>query len=316
MPDQYAYEILKRENTELGRVIRERRQKAGISQRDLYEGLCTREVYLRLEGGGGASDELLAEQVLSRMHLQYRLFDTVVPEQFFQLKEGRFRIDCLIGIWALEEAEAEMEAYRHGAPDTPLHRQYLLWKEAQILEHKEKERAGQLYREALELTMPVSETERRLRTTKVVSVEELDMYLGYRRCLAPCSMEECRQLLSVMEEMLIGNQQYPTYYFELAFSYALQLQDRQKDAETKDFCEKIIQQLNKGLKPFCLAQFYFLHAKMRMKLAHEPEELADIRQEFRMAYYTALSLKEEAVAEEIAAYYEEEYGWHITGLGK
>lgn len=317
MLDQYAYEILKRENTELGRVIRERRQKTGISQRDLYEGLCTKEVYLRLENGGGVSDELLAEQILSRMHLQYRLLDLTVPEQFFELKECRFHIDRLIGIGALEEAKAKMEAYRRIAPlGKPLHGQYLLWKEAQLLEHKEKERAGQLYREALELTMPVSEIECRMRTTKVVSVEELGMYLGYRRCNCPCFMEECRQLLLVMEEILIGNQMYLAYYFEMAFSYALQLQEKQDYTAAEDFCGKLIRQLNDGLKHFYLAQFYFLRAKIRMKLVHGPEELADIRQEFLTAYYTALSFKEETTAEEIAVHCKEEYGWHITGLGK
>ncbi|MGN0505837.1 MAG: hypothetical protein ACI4FZ_04705 [Lachnospiraceae bacterium] len=53
MIDSYVFETLQRENIELGKVIRELRQEAKITQKELYDGLCSKEVYTRIECGCG-----------------------------------------------------------------------------------------------------------------------------------------------------------------------------------------------------------------------------------------------------------------------
>ena len=312
LSESYLYEIASRENIELGKVIRELRKEAKIRQKDLYEGLCTKEVYMRLENGDGAAEELLEERVLSRLHVQYRLFDVIVSDEDFWRKECRFHIDRLIRIGAFEEARVKLDDYRRRVQkEQPLQRQYLLWKEAQILEQSEPEHAGLLYQEALELTMDVFTLELRLRTTEVISEEELSMYLGYRRCIAPFSIREYQQVIQKIEKNMLTEQIYHTCYFEAAFSYAQLLYEQEDYGSCIALCEKLLLQLSNDGKYFYLPPLHCLRAKAWMKLAGSQEEHADIKKELRMEYYVALAFEEKAMAEEIAAFCEEEYGWHI-----
>lgn len=312
LSDRYVYEVADRENIEIGKVIRDLRREAGIRQKDLYEGLCTKEIYLRLENGDGLVEELLEERVLSRLHLQYRLFDAAVSEEDFWRKDCRFHIDRLIRTGHFREAGVKLEDYRRRVEkEQPLQRQYLLWKEAQVLEQNDREDAGWKYKEALELTMAVPELELRLQKTEVVSEEELGMYLGYRRCIAPLSLREYQQIIQKTEKAMLTEQIYHTCYFETAFFYAQLLYKQKEYEKCMALCERLLRQFGDAGKYFYMPRISSLRARIRMKLANTQEEYTNIRQELRMEYYTALSFGERATAEEIAVFCEEEYGWHI-----
>lgn len=306
--------ILRQENIELGKLITDLREKAGILQKDLYEGLCSKEVYSRVEHGDGVPNELLAERILSRLHLQYRLLDMMINEEDFWLKECRYQIERCVDKREYDEARKLMNAYRRRVKaDQPLQKQYLLWKMAQMEQSISLDSAGRLYLEALELTMPVEEFEKRLRTTKAISEEELRMYLGYRRCLKPFSIEEYEQMLAWMEENIIQRQVYPSCYFETGFFYAETLYRCGAYTECRMLCEKMLHWHIKSGKHFYLSEFHLLRAKVRMQLGPSEEEMQDIRQECKMAYYTALTFGDENAAQKIETYCREEFRWHIIG---
>ena len=170
-----------------------------------------------------------------------------------------------------------------------------------------------MFREALELTMPVGELESRLKDSGVVAEDELWMYLCYRNCEAPFSMEEYMTLLEWLEEKFLSEQIYPEVYFEAAHQYVCRLWESQEYAQCRVACEKAIAWLRRGIKSNYLAELYFLDAMAGMRQEHNDTEEKEFYRQCKMAYYVGTSFNETETAEKIAKYCEEEFGWHITG---
>lgn len=311
------FKILSQENIELGRLIKDLREKGEILQKDLYGGLCSKEVYTRVERGNGITNELLAERILSRLHLQYRLLDMMINEEDFWLKECRYQIDRSVDNGNLEEAQRLLLEYANRAEaEQPLHKQYMLWKRAQIEQKVSRKRAGELYKEALDITMPSERFEKHMEKTSAISEEELQMYFGYRNCARPFSTEEYEYVLGWIEENMIQSQVYPSCYFETGLLYAEELYCAEAYKECLALCDTMLHWQVKGGKHYYLVEFHFLRAKVRMSMEPSEKERKDIRQECRMAYYTALTFGKGNMAEEIENYCMEEYGWHIISSAK
>ncbi len=298
---------------ELSEVIRELRIERKVAQAELYVGLCSKKAYLHLESGAGVQDELLSERLMSRLHIQYKLFEIMLGDEDFWQKECRRRINRLIRQKKWEEAGRLLEEYREKAPEDVLHEQYVLSRQAQLLKNTDRDKAGELFREALELTMTIPELEKRRKGSGVVSEEEMWMYLEYRDCRQPLSMEEYPVLLEQMEWMFLENQINVECYFDTAFLYARKLLEQEFYVQCRNVCEKTIQILKDNIKRFHLAEFYFMEAIAKMRLRHTEDEERELFQQCKMAYYVSLSFLDEETAKEIERYSREEYGWHITG---
>lgn len=298
---------------ELSEVIRELRIEQKVAQAELYVGLCSKKAYLHLESGAGVLDELLSERLMSRLHIQYKLFEIMLGDEDFWQKECRRRINRLMQQKKWEEAGLLLEEYKERALVNELHKQYVRSRQAQLLKNTDRDKAGELFREALELTMTIPELEKRRKGSGVVSEEEMWMYLEYRDCRQPLSMEEYPVLLKEMERMFLENQIYAECYFETAFQYARKLLEQEFYVQCYNVCEKTIQILKDNIKRFHLAEFYFMEAAAKMRLRHTNEEEQELFQQCKMAYYVSLSFLDEETAKKIERYSREEYGWHITG---
>ena len=158
---------------ELSEVIRELRIEQKVAQAELYVGLCSKKAYLHLESGAGVLDELLSERLMSRLHIQYKLFEIMLGDENFWQKECRRKINRLIRQKKWEEAEVLLEEYSEKAPEDALHKQYVRSRQAQLLKNTDRDKAGELFQETLELTMTIHELEKRRKGSGVVSEEEM-----------------------------------------------------------------------------------------------------------------------------------------------
>ena len=300
------------ENLEIGELIRELRIERRVKQNVLFYGLCARKTYFQLENGEVVMDELLSEWLFSRLHVQYRLIDIMLDDDNFWQKECRHEIAVQMKRYCLEKAESLLKEYEARAPKIKLHTQYVLARRAEILFKTGKEKSGKLFREALELTMAVVELEKRLKGNGVISEEELWLYLHYRICENPFSMEEYTLFLERVEELFLSVQLYAESYFEAAYQYVCALWSTEQYTLCREVCEKAITWLKRGVKSFHLAEFHAFHAMAGMKLKHETEEERNLFQQCKMAYYAGISFGEEETAEKIKKQCEEVFGWHIT----
>lgn len=305
-------ETLGLEKMEISELIRELRKEKKIKQQVLYDGLCGQKKYFQLENGDVVLDELLSEYLFSRLHVQYHLVDIMLNDDNFWQKECRYEINLLLRKKCWEQAEHLLKEYESRAPEENIHRQYVQARRAEISYQTGREKSGRLFLEALELTMPVTEIENRLETSGVVAAEELWLYLRYRNCENPFSFEEYDLFLERLEQWFLDAQIHAEVYFEAAYQYALEAWKEEWYVQCRTVCERAIHWTKRGRKDFHLAEFYFLDAIAGMKLKHGEEEEKELHQQCQMAYYLSESFGEKEVAEKIAIYCEEEFGWHIT----
>lgn len=300
------------EEMEISELIRELRIEKKVRQEVLYQGLCTRKKYFQLENGEVVMDELLSERLFSRLHVQYRLVDIMLDEEQFWQKECRHEINIQLRKKCLEKAEELLKEYETKAPQTEIHIQYVQAKRAEIGWRNGKEGTGELFCKALELTMPVSELEKRVENSGVVSEDELWMYFCYRLCEKPLSVEEYIAFLEGVEKWFLSVQIYAEVYFEAAYQLALVLQKAQRFVLCREICQKAILWLKRGGKSFHLPEFYFTDAMAGMRLSHGQEDEKELFQQCKMAYHVGMAFGEKETVEKLKKQCEEEFLWHIT----
>ena len=118
---------------EMCELIRNFRYEQGISQQELYQGLCSKKEYFQMENGNSEIDELLFEQLLSRLHVQYRLFDIMLDDDHFDRMECRHNIKLCLQKEQWEKAEQLLREYVSMAPNSNLHQQYVQAKRAELM---------------------------------------------------------------------------------------------------------------------------------------------------------------------------------------
>ena len=305
-------ETLGLEKFEISDLIREIRIEKKVRQDVLYAGLCGKKKYFQLENGDVVMDELLSERLFSRLHVQYHLVDIMLDDENFWQKECRYEINLQLHKKCWDKAERLLTEYEAKAPKEKIHRQYVLAKRAEICYQTKTEQSGNLFCEALELTMPVAEVEERIRTSGIVASEELWLYFRYRSCEQPFSFEEYDLFLEQTERCFLTSQILAEVYFEAAYQYACELWNAERYVTCREICRRAITWLKRGKKSFHLAEFYFMDAIAGMHLKHQEEEEKELYQQCKMAYYISESFGDKETAEDIAAYCKEELGWHIT----
>lgn len=302
-----SYEFMEFEMCEL---IREFREHQGILQHELYKGLCSKKEYFQLESGDSAIDELLFEKLLSRLHVQHRLFDIMLDDDQFDRMECRHNIKLCLQKEQWEQAEQLLQEYESMAPDNNLHQQYVLARRAEILSQAGMP-DGWRFKEALELTLSIKELEKRLQGSCVISEDELWMYFRYRSSVREFTEEEYVSFLRTIEKNFFVHQIFPEVYFEAAYQYALKLYRIQNYVGCREVCEKVTSELKQGKKFFFLSQTLFLDAITGMRLPHDAEQERKLFQQCKQAYYISLSFCKMEMARKMLEYSEEEFGWHI-----
>lgn len=295
---------------EMCELIRKFRYYQGISQHELYKGLCSKKEYFQLESGDSEIDELLFEKLLSRLHVQQRLFDVMLDDDQFDRMECRYNINLCMQKKQWEQAEQLLVEYKNLMPKNNLHQQYMLAKQAEIL-FQAGMSAGQKFKKALELTLTVQELEKRLQGSGVISEDELWMYFRYRSSGQEFTEEEYEEFLCTIERHFLVHQIFPEVYFEATYEFVLNQYRLQKYAQCREVCGKVLMELKQGKKTFCLPQVLLLDAASGMQLSHDVEQERELFQQCKQAYYISLNFCKSEMAQKMLEYCEEEFGWHI-----
>ena len=299
--------LVQKDLVEVGTLIRMLRKRKKIKQTELFHGLCTKEVFERIEKGKGFTNELLIERLFSRLHMQSKLLDLTLSDIDFERKELRAQIELCVEKNQVTLIEELLYRYEMLEKQGKLDKQYILWTRARVKEFFNYLEAGKLYKQAFLMT---GENVKR----GLLSEEELDMYLGYRRCLKPLTREEQNNLLCWIEEEFFKYQVFPRSYFITKLAEAENNYIAGRIELAAEICTKCIEILNNKNMTSCLVEFLFLMAKCRKSLLEKDENV--IYESFREVFYTCLAFGEDAMAEKVAVYCKEEMGWHIIDVVK
>lgn len=291
---------------ELGTLIGEYRREKGIGEVELYQGICTRAKGRRLELGQKAIDEWQLQLILSRLHIQPYLCDCALSRQQFLIRERRMQLERALLLKRTEEARAELEQYRQEIPaeSNPSQQQYILWKEAQIAEltcqarsEEPKSDVGELFRAALDISMPTEVLERQLTRSSLIAQEEIEMYLGYRFYSRSMSYGEYEAILSFFEKYLLSADFDSTIYAETGERCVRLLTEQGDWEEAELVCHRVLEVLKEYGIGSRQPELYLLLGRIRRnRRPFGASTGAEEKECYRIAYYVALALGEEKQA--------------------
>ena len=177
------------EDVKFGKYIKALREKCGYSMRQLCEGLCTFQEIACLESGKHRPEKLLQDAVLERLGVGSEDREHFLGYVAYDRWKIRQRIFHAITFEQTQRAEELLEEYARvycsGQASTTgmrgmverLERQFYLGMKAQVrrCQGSSREELGELFQEAVELTVP--ESEQKSLDELVLSIRELNLML-------------------------------------------------------------------------------------------------------------------------------------------
>ncbi|MCL2227429.1 MAG: hypothetical protein FWB97_07360 [Oscillospiraceae bacterium] len=95
----------------IGDLIRNLRTQAGLTQKDLFQGVCSPGNYSKIESGEIQGNVYYLEHFMQRLGRDINLFlNTFLSAEAFEEKQMRDRLRMLLIAWKYDEAEEMMEA--------------------------------------------------------------------------------------------------------------------------------------------------------------------------------------------------------------
>jgi len=257
--------LLEYDRMEIGEFIQNTRERKKLSRKKVYTGVCNKRTYECMENGKEIMDIFLLEKFLSKLHVQYRLIDLNLSDEEFAISKTRERIELCIEKYETKQAEECISELEKQMKEGVLKEQYILWKKAQLMEETDPKTAGEWYEQALHLT--VNEIDKRL-----LAEDELEMYLGYRRCSNKMTLQEQEEWLCWIERELFEQQIFPQGYFRECLDMAETFYAQGKWTECLECCERGRNYLKVGKKYFYLADYLRLMVKCYEELAKSEED--------------------------------------------
>lgn len=198
-----------REDERFGYFLKEHRIKCAITLEQLSEGLCSASELARIEAGTRAAGKVLQDRLLQRLGISPDVYECLLFQEDYIPWKMRQQLLYLTARGSREKAYRLLEEYREQYEvkaekdvDRRLERQFCLSMEAQLLQSgdvtevkgemwqkkkRQQEKAGNLFREALELTVNFPSEGI---SGKVCSVQELNLLLEWIQHERPQNWEE------------------------------------------------------------------------------------------------------------------------------
>ena len=111
------------------------RKEKKLSQKNIYEGLCSQAMFSKIEQGEKEADQLLFYAILGRLGISTSKYTLVLTKEESMLSQQRTEIECCIREERWREAKEKIIEYRENDfsnVTAHLHQQYLCFMEAKI----------------------------------------------------------------------------------------------------------------------------------------------------------------------------------------
>lgn len=161
----------------IGETITKLRMKAGYTQKQLSNGICSRTDITRIECDQSPPDPFLLDRMFGRLGKSAERLEYILPLELYEIYELRYFIQTALCHLQLEEAEMLLTKYEKiKQADTPLHRQFIEQERAQAawIRGENAEQILALLNRAIGRTMSL---ENQLCGDTALSAEELKLLL-------------------------------------------------------------------------------------------------------------------------------------------
>lgn len=300
----------------IGNAVLHYREKKGLSQMQVAEGICNEMTMSRIEIGKREFDMLLSETLLQRLGKTVERFEFLLNDEDYKLYLLREKIMDSYKHDALEKAKMYIEQYKKVIPDTHiLHEQFLLFYEALIMKAEkkktDKEVIEMLYRAVNFTRSDFKEMTSKIRLYSVIEIKIIyELFL-----LGECSYEEISSVLRFVEEMYDEEEKGSTI---LPFLYhAAKEHENQKNwYQLEKVTNQAIGFLHKGRIYIYLLEFYFMEMEAEYFLYRENldwnQKRMDLIQRCNEIYYMSMMLEECDMMQKSEKFCEEKLECQIT----
>ena len=267
-----------------GSFLSEIRIKKKIKLEQLSDGLCTVSMLSRIENGTREAEKLLKDCLLQRLGIIPENYENFLYYSVYKhWKERQSIIHCIL-YNEIEKAQKLLdEYYKTHDMDYLLEEQFYLTMLGQIRSYQgaERKELKEIFEKAASLTIP--ELEKRSLQKRILSVEELNLYLEYLH------YKEEENLLLKYEELFsyIDTMQLDTFamakiYPKLVYYFLLELGeeltgDKIKAAKWLNFCNNAITILQKANRMFYFWELLGMKEKLLLYLI-ETNDGMELRQ--------------------------------------
>lgn len=299
----------------MGRAVLHYREKKGLSQIQVGEGICNEMTMSRIEIGKREFDTLLLETLLQRLGKTVERFEFLLNEEDYKLYLLREKIMDSYKNNNLEKSKMYIKQYKRVMPDTHiLHEQFVVFYEALILKKEkktDKEVIEMLYRAINFTRSDFKKMTSKIRLYSVIEIKIIyELFL-----LGECSYEEISSVLRFVEEMYDeeekGNTILP-FLYHVAKEYETQNNWYQLEKITN----RAIKLLYSGRTYFYLLDFYFMKMKAEYFL-YQTEvnwntKRMELIQRCHEIYYMSMMLEASSMMEKTEKFCEEKLECQIT----
>lgn len=244
-----------------GPFLYEKRIKMNISQEELSYGICDASKISRIENGSIEADKILKDFLLARLGIDSENYENFLYYNDYQHCYKRQEIVNNIRNRNYTNAKMLLENYQKlYSMENPLEYQFFLTMQVQIQQNENvsKEEIGNLYWNALRLTMP--EPEKMILSHRALSLEEMTLYLEYRYyTFGNMELDWYPKFLAFLDQLLLDKvtlaKIYPkaTYYF-LSFWKPIAKKELTELYQMLELCNKAIEMLRYVHRTFYLIE--------------------------------------------------------------
>lgn len=266
----------------IGSSIRYLREKRGVRQSALYEGLCSQASFSRIELGEKEMDQLLLYALLSRLGISVNKYTLILNKKDIDLMEQRKEIEDALQSQRIEEAKEKLEEYEKNdftGLTKKLHDQYINFIRAKLYDIE-----GQREKAKEQLEIGIGRTNKCLldfikgkseKETYYISEIELMQVCLYCEILEKEEEKGVREIWKwiyhYIEKHIEDTEYKIRFYPVCAYNIASSYQKEGDWMECLSYCNRAIEFLKKYKNLIFLKEFLELHQLASKEIGIEPK---------------------------------------------
>ena len=260
-------------DSNFGPFLHETRTKKKVTLEQLSDGLCTASLLCRIENGTRDAEKLLRDCLLMRLGVVPENYENFLYYSVYKRWKDRQNIVHEILYGDIPKASRFLTEYENTYKmENPLEEQFYLTMLGQIRNYEgaEKEELRNIFHRAVDLT--IKELDKRNLTKRILSVEEINLYLEY---LHYSEGEEVllkyEELFTYIETIQLDSFALAKIYPKLVYYFAVALKEQNKIEKITagkiiKLCDKAIEILQKANRMFFFWELLGVKKKLLLYL--------------------------------------------------
>lgn len=307
-------EVFVEQNT-VGLIIRYYREKYGLKQSDICEGVCSNIMLSRLETGIREVDSLVCTTLLSRIGQEINQFEIMLDKEDYQNWILRHKLLKKLDANDYDEMESILVEYEKIMKnDNKLQKQFYLYCQIRYMIYKSEDEIIILktIEEAIAYTNP---KRKKQKLYSKIELELMLLYSKYIRKVEEKSKEEVEidllELLNYVQNYYAKNQKSKVEC--IIWEELVVIREEMQDyIGALNYLDKLIENVRQQKSLFSQGDYFYHKIRLEEVIYEENFNINKGIEEAKISYYTYLAANQREKAENVKKYCEEKWKCHVT----